>query len=1284
MKHRVFLFALLLIAVCPVSLVMAQSGSLATRLKLEDVDKLAEDAVRFGDPMRGALAFYQPTMNCAKCHEPVAGRRLGPDLSEPRDVTVSHLVDSVLQPSAEIKQGFETIAVQMEDGRLITGIKTGETADAWMIDRIEQSEQPVEIDKHAIDDWKQTTKSTMPEDLANQLTDRQQFLDLISYLSEIAFQGPGRARQLRPAAAMFAQIPLPEYEQHVDHAGLIRDWNNLAFSRGEEIYRLRCASCHGTLEEEGSMPTSLRFASGKFKHGNDPFTMYNTLTHGFGMMNAQRWMVPQQKYAVIYYLRKQFLEPHNPGQLFEVTEDYLAGLPAGNTRGPKPELPQPWTKMDYGPSWFNTIEVSDDSSNIAQKGITLRLDDGPGGLESGKYWLMYDHDTMRVAAAWSGKFIDFNGIHFNGVHGRHPKITGQIHFENPVGPGWANPDNHSFEDDRLVGGDGRHYGPLNRDWAHYSGMYRFGNQSILKYTVADTEILEAPSLRFVDNQPVFVRTLNLAPHDRELVLQLAQTESDLVVKKFSDHAVGLVPAPTGDDSRPGKVDEAIVLDGATFAQTAADGFDFQTQDFSIVAKLKTSDDGTILAFTKDQPEWLPFGQTFFVRDGRLTFDMGWVGAVKSTRRVADDQWHDVAVTRRARDGQIHFYVDGEQCGKGSLLAEEQLEGESVVRIGFTNDNFPATSHFKGELKNLGFYQRLLSDDELKSPSQPNNDQLISQWTSVHDGSLIDATGQEHTALLSESANSRPSAGVIVSVDSTGEARLFNEQGNLRLRVAKSSQPTQLTLRLTNPDPAADPEQLAMRLDALDGLGDLRPLTTGGPPNYPQILETQTIFGNDEGPFAVDVFARPIDNPWNCQLRLTGLDFHPDGNSAVVSTWDGSVFKVSGLLEKTTRWQRIAAGLFQPLGIKWIGDKIYVACRDQICLLHDLNGDGEADFYENFNNDHQVTEHFHEFAMGLQTDAEGNFYYAKSARHALPAVVPHHGTLLKVSADGSRTEIVANGFRAANGVCINPDGTFMVTDQEGHWTPKNRINWVKPGGFYGNMLGYHDVTDESDAAMQQPLCWITNSFDRSPAELLWVDSDRWGNLDGSLLNFSYGYGKVYIVPHEKIGDQMQGGMCAFDIPQFPTGVMRGRFNREDGQLYCCGMFAWSSTQQEPGGFYRIRRTDKPVYLPIELHARKGKLQIEFSGPLDASSVSDVKNWSIRTWELKRTANYGSDHFNEQELEVSAANLGGNDQVVELDIPNLAPCWCMEITYALKTADGQRLLNKIHNTIHTLGD
>ena len=310
---------------------------------------------------------------------------------------------------------------------------------------------------------------------------------------------------------------------------------------------------------------------------------------------------------------------------------------------------------------------------------------------------------------------------------------------------------------------------------------------------------------------------------------------------------------------------------------------------------------------------------------------------------------------------------------------------------------------------------------------------------------------------------------------------------------------------------------------------MKPLTRGGPRRWPEILNTEANIGRDQGPFAVDVLTVPDVNPWLCEMRLSGFDFLPDGRRAAVCTWDGDVWMVDGIDQPANglRWQRIASGLFQPLGLKIVSGRIFVSCRDQIVCLHDYNGDGETDFYENFNSDHQVTEHFHEFAMGLQTDNEGNFYYAKAARHGLPALVPQHGTLLKVSKDGVRTEIIATGFRAPNGVCLNRDGTFFLSDQEGFWTPKNRINWVKRGGFYGNMWGYHDVTDASDLAMEPPVCWITNAMDRSPAELLWVESTNlaWNPLVGSLLCLSYGNGKIFLVPHEIAGDKMQGGVCA---------------------------------------------------------------------------------------------------------------------------------------------------------------
>ena len=89
-----------------------------------------------------------------------------------------------------------------------------------------------------------------------------------------------------------------------------------AFKRGEAIYSRLCVNCHGTHDRPGSLPTSLRFANGAFKRGSDPYSMYLTLTHGFGQMQPQTWMVPAQKYDVIHYIREAYLKPRNPKQYY--------------------------------------------------------------------------------------------------------------------------------------------------------------------------------------------------------------------------------------------------------------------------------------------------------------------------------------------------------------------------------------------------------------------------------------------------------------------------------------------------------------------------------------------------------------------------------------------------------------------------------------------------------------------------------------------------------------------------------------------------------------------------------------------------------------------------------------------------------------------------------------------------------------------------------------------------------------------------------------------------------
>ncbi|MFP6765236.1 MAG: DUF6797 domain-containing protein, partial [Planctomycetaceae bacterium] len=1223
--RRLLLLTISLSTVCVSSAARAQS-MIEAGLLAETPAALVQAAREHGDARRGAVLFYQPYMACRQCHAVSGPSPLGPNLAEIGvQATDGHLIESVLKPSARVDRKFQTTIVITTDGKQIVGLLMQDEPAGITLREGRPDGRAIRIPRAQIEESALSPTSIMPQGQVNQLASRQQFLDLIRYLMEIRDGGPLRAKELEPPLALYA-VKLPEYESHIDHKGLLSGLDQTAFKRGEAIYNRLCINCHGNHSRPGSLPTSLRFATGKFRNGSDPYTMYQTLTRGFGMMVAQAWMVPQQKYDVIHYVREAYLKTHNPSEYFPVNGEYLDKLPSGDTTGPEPRRMDLWATMDYGPSLINTYEVGTDATNFAYKGIAVRLDQGPGGIARGNAWMIFDHDTMRVSAAWTGKdFIDWNGIHFNGRHNIHPRVTGDIHLVNPTGPGYGSPaspgDTQAFADTaRITGRDKRIYGPLPRTWAHYKGLYHYQDKTVISYTVGNTSILELPGLQTVKRNPgqkqsphsIFKRTLNIGSRSQDLVLQVGRDNiPDAQLRKLESksgsaavygHITTETAAVPGAPA-PGR----LAFDGSTRVEVAAaDAFDMTHRDFTIAARLRTKSGGTIFCRTASGPRWVPDGKSLFIRGGQVCYDIGWVGALVSKRKVNDGKWHDIALTWAAESKQATLFIDGKTAA-ARVIGPQGDPKQHVVRIGFTAPDFPSSTYLTGDLETVSFYQRLLKPAELSRAGELQDKTLIARWKTgtASTRSVQDVTtGGHHGAVFQgEPVAAVPgSNAALLAGISPDIGNLFIQDGALRLRIPAGKQPVKATLWWAR-TLSAGAQALASSIEINDAERDLTEFTRGGQPRWPEKLTTEALLGADDGPYTVDVLSRPAANPWLAQVRLTGFDFFPDGDRLAICAWDGDVWLVSGLklLENAaTRkpgepapkltWQRIASGLFQPLGLKIIDGKIHLTCRDQICILHDLNGDGETDFYENFNNDAQVTDHFHEFAMGLQTDDEGNLYYAKSARHALTALVPHHGTLLRVSRDGTRTDILANGFRAANGVCLNPDGTFIVIDQEGHWNPKNRINYVREGGFYGNMFGYHDVTDSSDEAMEQPLCWITNSFDRSPAELLWCHDDRWGPLSGSLLNLSYGYGKIFVVPHETIGGQAQGGMCQLPLPQMPTGLIRGRFNPVDGQLYTCGMFAWAGSQNQPGGFYRVRYTGKPVHLPVGLQARRGGMQL----------------------------------------------------------------------------------------------
>jgi putative heme-binding domain-containing protein len=284
----------------------AAGQTLEEQLLRENVQDLADAAKRLGDAQRGAILFFQPHMACGKCHSVSETQQnlLGPNLAAiDKNTTDVELVESVLLPSKRIQKGYESVTILTEDGQTLSGLVVEKTKDKIAIRELTKLGEITAIAVDQVETEKPNALSVMPSAQVNQLSSRQQFLDLVRYLQVIRDGGYARASELQPSATLLT-VKLPEYEGHLDHAGLIRSWNKGAMKRGEAIYQRVCANCHGTKETAGSLPNSLRFAEGKFKNGADPYAIYQTLTHGYGLMVPQVWMVPSQKYEVIHYIRE--------------------------------------------------------------------------------------------------------------------------------------------------------------------------------------------------------------------------------------------------------------------------------------------------------------------------------------------------------------------------------------------------------------------------------------------------------------------------------------------------------------------------------------------------------------------------------------------------------------------------------------------------------------------------------------------------------------------------------------------------------------------------------------------------------------------------------------------------------------------------------------------------------------------------------------------------------------------------------------------------------------------
>jgi putative heme-binding domain-containing protein len=130
-----------------------------------------------GSPYPGKKLF---NATCAKCHRLFEqGGQVGPDLTSFKRDDMANMLLHVVNPSAEIREGFETYLVATKDGRLLTGFLVDKDNQVVVLRGADG--QNVTIRQDDVEEMTQQRKSLMPEGLLKDLTD-QQVRDLFAYL----------------------------------------------------------------------------------------------------------------------------------------------------------------------------------------------------------------------------------------------------------------------------------------------------------------------------------------------------------------------------------------------------------------------------------------------------------------------------------------------------------------------------------------------------------------------------------------------------------------------------------------------------------------------------------------------------------------------------------------------------------------------------------------------------------------------------------------------------------------------------------------------------------------------------------------------------------------------------------------------------------------------------------------------------------------------------------------------------------------------------------------------
>jgi putative heme-binding domain-containing protein len=157
----------------------------------EKIKRVAQVRGMLPEGDKGQAPLGQPVFkeHCAVCHKLFdEGENIGPELTGAERGNLDFLLTSLVDPSAMIRKEYQSQAVALRDGRILTGLVVEETDKAVTL--IDSNRQKTVVPRADVEEMKTSPVSLMPEGLLDKLSEAQ-IRHLFKYLQSA---GPARTK----------------------------------------------------------------------------------------------------------------------------------------------------------------------------------------------------------------------------------------------------------------------------------------------------------------------------------------------------------------------------------------------------------------------------------------------------------------------------------------------------------------------------------------------------------------------------------------------------------------------------------------------------------------------------------------------------------------------------------------------------------------------------------------------------------------------------------------------------------------------------------------------------------------------------------------------------------------------------------------------------------------------------------------------------------------------------------------------------------------------------------